>query len=83
MENANNNICEQYINSASARHSAFEVRLEFFVESPVDDTGEIVKKKVSDIRMSPEFAKELLNILKYTVESYEKNVGAIPSVIKK
>lgn len=80
MDEIRNNVEEQYVNSAALRHSAYEVRIELFVESPNDDESGVVKKRVSDLRMSPQFAKELAHLLSFTVNSYEENVEKISGI---
>lgn len=72
----------QYANSISLSHSAYEVRIEFFVETPCEELGDINRKGISDIRISPQLAKEMVGLLKQTISSYEDNVGEIPSIKK-
>ena len=53
-------------------------RLEFCIESP-DENGEKSKEVVADIRVSPQLAKMIRDILTKSLEAYESQVGTIPT----
>lgn len=81
--NTNDDVLNaQYANSVSLSHSAYEVRMEFFVETPNEEQGDVKRNGISDIRVSPQLAKEMVELLKQTISSYEDNVGKIPSIKK-
>lgn len=67
----------KYVNSVSLSHSPFEIRMELFLETPNDESNEIQKKSVADIRISPQFAKQMSLLLTQIVASYEENYGEI------
>lgn len=67
-----------YVNSVSVSHSAYEVRMEFFIESPDSTVENVERKKVADLRLSPQLLKDLQKIIESTILSYEKTVGKIP-----
>lgn len=66
-----------YANSVTVSYSPFEMRMEFFVETPVDNE-ELQREKIADIRIAPQLAKELQAIVGSCVEDYEKNIGKLP-----
>ena len=78
MDSKENDIKEQYINAIQLSNSVYEVRMEFYVETPNEDMSEILKRKVSDIRLAPQLAKELIGLLTNVVNAYEENIGEIP-----
>lgn len=75
-------VNEKYSNSVTLSHSAYEIRMEFFVETPDEKNAEVKRQMVSDIRISPQLAKEMVELLKQTIVSYEQNVGEIPTIKK-
>lgn len=62
----------KYANSVSVSYSPFEMRLEFYVETPVEGKNEVQRELVGDIRITPQLAKELQGIITSCVEDYEK-----------
>lgn len=75
-------VNEKYSNSVTLSHSVYEIRMEFFVETPDEKNAEVKRQMVSDIRISPQLAKEMVELLKQTIVSYEQNVGEIPTIKK-
>lgn len=73
----------KYANSVSVSYSPFEMRLEFYVETPVEGKNEVQRELVGDIRITPQLAKELQGIIASCVEDYEKSVGEIPVISRK
>ncbi len=73
----------KYANSVSVSYSPFEMRLEFYVETPVEGKNEVQRELVGDIRITPQLAKELQGIITSCVEDYEKSVGEIPVISRK
>lgn len=71
---------EKYVNRISVSHSVYEMRIEFGVETPKDN-NEIEIKKVADIRMSPQLAKVMRNILSQSIDEYEQAMGKLPDGI--
>jgi len=76
MENANVKFI--YSNAVSVSNSLFETRLEFSVETP-NSNGEKDKEVMVDIRVSPQLAKKIRDILTQSIEAYESKIGVIPS----
>lgn len=67
----------KYANKITVSNSLYETRIEFEIESPKDN-NEIELEKVADIRMSPQLAKKLRDILAQSVDGYEQAMGTIP-----
>lgn len=66
-----------YANSVTVSYSPFEMRMEFYVETP-SEGGELSREQIADIRIAPQLAKELQAIISSCVDDYEKNIGKIP-----
>lgn len=77
MDGVNNKPDAVYANYVAVSSSIYETRMEFFLESPECDDR---FKEVADIRMSPQLAKKLRDILDQSIELYETAVETpIPS----
>lgn len=76
MEGVNNKPDAIYANFVAVSHSAYEMRIEFLVESPEQDQR---LKEVADLRLSPQMAKQLCEILKKSIANYEEKIGVIPA----
>jgi hypothetical protein len=62
-----------YVNNATVSYSPYEIRIEFCIETPSEDENEpATKQTIKDIRMSPFFAKDFLNVFAQSVDGYEK-----------
>lgn len=68
----------KYANKITVSTSLYETRMEFGIESPNDNDDNDIKK-IADIRISPQLAKKLRDILSQSIDSYEKSAGKIPS----
>lgn len=78
-DNIENKTNAQYVNSVSVSHSSYEIRTEYYVESP-QENEETLREKVADLRLSPQLAKVFLGILEQALISYEENIGKIPII---
>lgn len=67
-----------YSNLVGVSQSPFEVRIEFELETPNDD-GEPSVDSLADIRLSPQTAKALRDIMNQAITFYEDNIGMIPA----
>ncbi len=76
MENTKEKI--MYANAFGVSNSVFETRLEFSIETP-DENGEKSKEVIADIRVSPQLAKMMRDILTQSLDAYESQIGSIPS----
>lgn len=77
MERVNNKPEAVYANFVGVSSSAYEVRVEFGIETP-DQEDRL--KQIADIRMSPQLAKQFRDILNQAVTSYETNFGELPTI---
>lgn len=75
MENTKEKVI--YANSFSTSGSIVESRLEFIVETP-NESGVMEKEVVADIRVSPQLAKMITEILSKSLDAYEKQMGSLP-----
>lgn len=71
------NYKESYSNWVRCETSLYDIKLLF---GTIEDDGSI--KASTKIIMSPQHTKALLNMLKGTIEGYEKNFGEINIGIK-
>jgi hypothetical protein len=68
-----------YANDTQVLLTPWDVRLTFGEISEVKpDPPTIVVKTLGDVRISPQHAKKLLQVLGFQVAQYEKNIGVIP-----
>ncbi len=65
-------IPEIYTNSVKTNISIYEIMLQLGLESE----GKI--KPICNVRMSPQHAKKLAEVLSRSVTEYEKKIGKIP-----
>lgn len=77
MEGVNNKPDAIYANFVAVSNSVYEMRIEFLVESPEQDQR---LKEVADLRLSPQMAKQLCEILKKSIANYEEKIGVIPAM---
>lgn len=70
-----------YTNSFNINASAYDFTFKFYREERTDETN-IILNQVAELIMSPQLAKDLINILSGVVESYETDLGKI-NVVKK
>lgn len=66
-----------YANSVTLRHSVYDVQMEFFINVCNAD-NQNKNELISDIRLSPQLAKEMIGLLTQVVDSYEQAYGEIP-----
>lgn len=69
-----------YTNSVQMMMSELEFRILFGIEEPVIEDGKVVSVKtetVSDIRMNPKLAKQMIGLIQEHVENYEKIFGEL------
>ncbi|MCM1543151.1 MAG: DUF3467 domain-containing protein [Blautia sp.] len=69
-----------YTNSIQMMMSELEFRIVFGIEEPIIEDGKVVSVKtetVSDIRMNPKLAKQMIGLIQEHVENYEKNFGEL------
>lgn len=72
-----------YANALSLNSTGFEFSIDFSKDVlMLNGLGEHIKtsKSVVSVRMSPQFAKLLLNSLMIQIEDYEQNFGPIPNI---
>jgi len=68
-----------YTNDTQFLITPWDVRLTFGEISNVSkDPPSIAIKVMAEVRMSPQHAKKVLNVLQHQIEHYEKTVGPIP-----
>ena len=77
MNGVNNKPDAIYANFVAISNSEYEMRIEFLVESPEQDNS---LKEVADVRISPQLAKKMCEILKESIARYEEKIGAIPAM---
>lgn len=70
-----------YSNMVGVSQSVFEIRLEFALETP-SDLGESSVETLADIRLSPQIAKALRDIMDQAIDVYEGAFGTIPMPTK-
>ena len=70
-----------YSNMVGVSQSPFEIRLEFGIETP-NDGEEPQVEALADIRLSPQTAKALRDIMNQAIMYYEENVGVIPILVE-
>ena len=71
-ENTVAEIPEIYTNSVKTNINVYEIMLQLGLESE----GKI--KPICNVRMSPQHAKKLAEVLSRSVAEYEKKIGKIP-----
>ena len=69
-----------YANDTQVETTPWDIRLVFgeISESPTVDRPRVVVKQVGEVRMSPQHAKRITQILVKQLEHYEKTLGHIP-----
>jgi len=68
-----------YANDVQVQTSPWDVRLLFAVIMAVDqETATLKVEQVADVRMSPQLAKRVADILQRQIEHYEATIGPIP-----
>ena len=72
IEQSEAEIPEIYTNSVKTNISIYEIMLQLGLESE----GKI--KPICNVRMSPQHAKKLAEVLSRSVTEYEKKIGKIP-----
>ncbi|HEV8641379.1 MAG TPA: DUF3467 domain-containing protein [Methylomirabilota bacterium] len=74
------NFISLYTNDTQVQVSPWDVRLIFgeISEPPTSERPEVVIKATGEVRMSPQHAKRILQILADTLATYERSVGPIP-----
>ena len=77
IEQVESDIPEIYTNSVKTSISIYEIMLQLGLESE----GRI--KPICNVRMSPQHAKMLSEVLTRSVAEYEKKIGTIPLPKKK
>lgn len=70
-----------YSNSVEVSQNLFEFKLRFILESLVGDT--VTQEQLADVRMSPQVAKALRDVMVQAVDAYESANGLIPMGIDK
>lgn len=73
---------EEYINAITVSNTFFDFILDFKKEM-IYQEGEKQKKDIENIikiRMSPQMAKALAQLLNINIESYEQDYGIIPTL---
>ncbi len=75
---------EKYVNGVTVSSTFFDFLLDFKNEYIYENEGKQVKETtdVERIRMSPQMAKALADLLGNNVLSYEEQYGEIPSLVK-
>jgi hypothetical protein len=68
-----------YANDTQLQTSPWDVRFQFGLVQGLDVGKKVITiQHLADIRMSPQHAKRVLEILGQQIATYEKNFGAIP-----
>lgn len=69
-----------YVNDTQFELSPWDVRLVFgqITQAPTADRPTVIVTAVGEVRMSPQHAKRVAQILTQQIASYEEHVGPIP-----
>ena len=69
-----------YVNDTQVQVSPWDIRFMFGVIEglPSPNSPTVLIKQIGEIRMSPQHAKKVAQVLNNQLASYEKNIGPIP-----